>query len=264
MSSHPIIQFSNATFSYNGHTALEGVTLDVQEGEFVGVIGPNGSGKTTLLKGLLGLIYPSSGALQIFDCACEELRCEHRARIGYLPQKEKTDPNYPITIFEVAMMGRYGAIGLIKRPTKADREIVLESLEAVGMSSLKNHPFGQLSGGEQQRVLIARALSQRPDILLLDEPTTGIDATTQKRLSDLICRLHQQYKLTIVFVTHDINMISPIAETLIVLNNRLHAKGRPEEILTKEILSPVYGEEVIVAKRDQKPYIIVHDTHDHA
>jgi len=263
LTTSPIIQFSNASFSYNGHFALEQVTLNLHKGEFVGVIGPNGSGKTTLLKALLGLIHPSVGTLQIFDCACEALRCHHRARIGYLPQKERTDPNYPITVQEVAMMGRFGAIGLFKRPTKADREIVLESLDAVNMADKKERPFGHLSGGEQQRVLIARALSQRPEILLLDEPTTGIDASTQRRLSELICRLHQQYQLTIVFVTHDINMISPIAETLIVLKNRLHAVGRPEEILTKEILSPVYGEEVIVAERDQRPYIIVHDTHNH-
>ncbi len=264
MTSHPIIRFSNATFSYNGHDALKEMTLDVFEGEFVGVIGPNGSGKTTLLKGLLGLIHPSSGSLQIFDCDCEALRCHHRARIGYLPQKERTDPSYPITVWEVAMMGRYGAMGLFKRPQKKDREIVLESLDAVGMAGLKDHPFGQLSGGEQQRVLIARALSQRPQILLLDEPTTGIDASTQRRLRDLICALHQQYHLTIVFVTHDINMISAIVETLIVLKNRLHAKGSPEEILKKEVLAPVYGDEVIIARRDHQPYIIVRDTHNHA
>ncbi len=264
MTTHPIIRFSNATFSYNGHEALKDITLDIFEGEFVGVIGPNGSGKTTLLKGLLGLIHPTSGSLQIFDCACEELRCHHRARIGYLPQKERTDPNYPITVWEAAMMGRYGAMGLFKRPQKQDHEIVMESLEAVGMADLKDQAFGQLSGGEQQRVLIARALSQRPDILLLDEPTTGIDAATQRRLRDLICKLHQQFHLTIVFVTHDINLISGIVETLVVLKTRLHAKGPPEEVLTKAVLEPVYGDEVIIAKRDQKPYIIVRDTHNHA
>ncbi|MFQ5588684.1 MAG: metal ABC transporter ATP-binding protein [Nitrospiria bacterium] len=264
MTRHPVIRFDRATFSYNGRTALKDVTLNLYEGEFAGVIGPNGSGKTTLLKGLLGLIHPVSGSLQIFDCHCEALRCHHRARIGYLPQKERTDPSYPITVWEVAMMGRYGTIGLIKRPQKEDRNIVTESLEAVGMAAFKNHPFGQLSGGEQQRVLIARALSQRPEVLLLDEPTTGIDASTQRRLRDLICTLHQRYRLTIVFVTHDINMISGIVETLIILKNRLHAKGRPEDILTKEVLSPVYGDEVIVAERDQKPYILVRDTHNHA
>ncbi len=261
MTDRPIIRFRNATFSYTDRIALEDITLDLHEGEFTGVIGPNGSGKTTLLKGLLGLIHPVSGSLRIFDCDCEALRCRHRARIGYLPQKEKTDPNYPITVWEVAMMGRYGAIGLMKRPTRDDRDIVSESLEAVEMAAFKNHPFGQLSGGEQQRVLIARALAQRPEILLLDEPTTGIDAPTQARLSELISKLHREYGLTIVFVTHDINMISPIVETLIVLKQRLYAKGSPHEILTRPVLTPVYGEGIIIAERDQKPYIITHDTH---
>ena len=116
MAAQPIIRFIDASFAYGGKTALEDITLDVNAGEFVGVIGPNGSGKTTLLKALLGLILPTYGSLQIFDCACEDLRCHHRARIGYLPQMEGTDMNYPITVWEAAMMGRYGAIGLLKRP----------------------------------------------------------------------------------------------------------------------------------------------------
>ncbi|MFQ5779722.1 MAG: metal ABC transporter ATP-binding protein [Nitrospiria bacterium] len=256
-----IVQFSHATFSYPNRIALEDITLDIKAGEFVGVIGPNGSGKTTFLKGLLGLMTPVHGALQIFDCACEALRCHHRARIGYLPQKGMTDPTYPITAWEVAMMGRFGAIGLLRRPSRSDEAIVSESLQAVGMEDLKEFPFGTLSGGEQQRVLIARALSQRPEILLLDEPTTGIDANAQHQLIDLIRQLHQTYRLTIVFVTHDINMISPFVDTLILLKTRLYGKGPPREILTKETLSLVYGEEVIMAERDKRPYIIIHDTH---
>ncbi|MFQ5597636.1 MAG: metal ABC transporter ATP-binding protein [Nitrospiria bacterium] len=263
MADHPIIQFSNTTFAYGGAIALEAITLDIYEGEFVGVIGPNGSGKTTLLKGLLGLLLPTKGTLQIFDCACHDLRCHHRARIGYLPQMEASDPNFPITVWEVAMMGRYGAIGLIKRPTSTDREIVHESLDAVGMSDWIDRPFSQLSGGQQQRVLIARALAQRPQVLLMDEPTTGIDAEAQHRLIDLVCRLHKEFRLTILFVTHDINLISPIVDTIVLLKRRLFGKGPPNEILTKETLSPVYGDEVIIAERDRKAYTIIHDTHHH-
>lgn len=261
MTSSPIVQFSHATFSYANRIALEDITLDIKAGEFVGVIGPNGSGKTTFLKGLLGLMTPVRGALQIFDCACEALRCHHRARIGYLPQKGMTDPNYPITAWEVAMMGRFGAIGLFRRPSRSDATIVSESLQAVGMEGVKDLAFGMLSGGEQQRVLIARALSQRPEILLLDEPTTGIDVTAQHQLIDLVRHLHRSYHLTIVFVTHDINMISPFVDSLVLLKTRLYGKGSPQDILTKETLSRVYGEEVIMAERDQRPYIIIHDTH---
>lgn len=259
--SKPIIHFSHATFAFGNRVALEDVTLDIMEGEFTGVIGPNGSGKTTFLKAVLGLVHPVSGSVQIFDCECHALRCEHRARIGYLPQKELSDPHYPITAWEVVMMGRYAAIGLFRRPSKADREIVLESLHAVGVEPLKELPFGSLSGGQQQRVLIARALAQRPQILLLDEPTTGIDATAQHHLIDLIRSLHQDYGLTIIFVTHDINIISPVVDSLILLKTRLHAKGPPHEILKQEILSRVYGKEIILAEREKGPYVIMSDHH---
>jgi len=257
----PIITAVNATIGYPKKIALTDLTLTIDEGEFVGIIGPNGSGKTTFLKGLLGLLPLISGSLQIFDCACEEMRCHHRAKIGYLPQKGLVDPHYPITAGEVALMGRYGAIGLIKRASQADRAIVLESLIAVGMESFFDFPFGALSSGQQQRVLIARALSQRPQILLLDEPTTGIDAAAQRQLLDLVCHLHKTYRLTILFVTHDINMISGVVDTLILLNGRLFGKDVPEVILTKESLSSVYGQEVILTEREKRPYVIVSDAH---
>ncbi len=252
-----------ASFAYANRVALDNITLDILEGEFVGIIGPNGSGKTTFLKGILGLIYPTRGTLQIFDCACEALRCYHRARIGYVPQKERTDPNYPITAWEVTMMGRYGVLGLCHRPAKADREIVGEALNAVGMLDLRDIPFGELSSGQQQRVLISRALAQRPEILLLDEPTTGIDAAAQHMLIDLIANLRQSYRLTILFVTHDINIISPLANTLILLNTHLLGMGPPSAVLREEVLAQVYGKDVLLAERGKQPYVIINDTHHH-
>ena len=260
----PIIQATHATFGYANKIALTDVTFQVSEGEFVGIIGPNGSGKTTLLKGILGLVPPISGTLHILDCACEQMRCHHRAKIGYVPQKGVVDSHYPITAGEVALMGRYGVIGLFRSPSKADQAIVLESLSAVGMESLADFPFGALSSGQQQRVLIARALSQRPKILLLDEPTTGIDTPAQHQLIELVCHLHKQYGLTILFVTHDINMVSPVVDSLILLKGRLFGKGAPTDLLTKEMLSAVYGQEVILTEREKTPYVIVSDTHDHA
>ncbi len=256
-----MIWFSHATFVYRDVTALEDLTLHIAEGEFAGIIGPNGSGKTTFMKGILGLMAPVSGTLQVFDCDCTKMRCHHRARIGYLPQKALTDPYYPVTVQEVAMMGRYGSLGLFRRPSKADRVIVLESLDAVGMADAIGRPFGTLSGGQQQRVLIARAIAQRPEVLLLDEPTTGIDATAQHHLIDLILALRRSYHLTVLFCTHDINMISPLVDSLILLKTRLHAKGPPKEVLTREILSGVYGPEVALSTRETCPYVIVSDAH---
>jgi len=237
------------------------VTIQISEGEFVGIIGPNGSGKTTCLKAILGLIAPSAGSLHVFDCACEKLRCEHRAKIGYLPQKDRVEPDYPITNFEVVMMGRYGALGLFNRPSKKDREIAMESLRAVGMERFHNQPFGSLSGGQQRRVLIARAITQQPKILLLDEPTTGLDTTTQGHLLDLIQSLHQEFQLTIVFVTHDINLISPVCNTLLILKTKVYGKGPPVQVLTQDILTQVYGKELILVERENRPYVIFNDTH---
>src|SRR5207249_1420135 len=180
----PPIRSDHASSWRRQAPALEDITLGIADGEFIGVLGPNGSGKATLLRASLGLMAPTRGSLRIFDCACQNLRCYHRARIGYLPQKRAVDPYFPITAREAVMMGRAGAIGLWKRPGKADLAIVRHALEDVGMEDYENHPLGALSGGQQQRVFIARALAQHPQILLLDEPTTGIDTTTQHTVLD--------------------------------------------------------------------------------
>ncbi len=257
----PIIEFRDASFAYNGKAALESLTFSVMPGEFLGIIGPNGSGKTTLLKAILGLIAPIGGRATIFDCTCHQLRCHHRAMIGYLPQRSHTDPDFPVTVLETVLMGRYSAIGLFHRPAAADRALAAAALDDVGLLELKDRPLGQLSGGQQQRVLIARALAQQPKVLLLDEPTTGIDAPTQASLLALVRRLHRERGLTILLVTHDINLISPVVDRLALLNGRLIAIGRPADILTKETLAPVYGETAIVPSQSGGAYVIVADHH---
>jgi ABC-type Mn2+/Zn2+ transport system ATPase subunit len=257
---NPIIRFSHATFGFPAVIALKDISLDISEGEFVGIIGPNGSGKTTLCRAVLGLMPPLAGSVQIFDCACEELRCHHRARIGYLPQKGTVERNFPITVLEAVMMGRYGALGLFRRPTKKDRELALEALGNVGMLDHQDSALGQLSGGQQQRVFIARALAQQPQVLLLDEPTTGIDITTQHSVLDLIRRLHTDLKLTVLLVTHDINMIRPLVDRLVLLKTTLFAAGPPEQVLRPEILRQVYGKDLVITEKD---LVIVEDYHHH-
>lgn len=254
----PIIRFSHATFGFPGVIALKDITLEIAGGEFVGIIGPNGSGKTTLCKAVLGLMRPLEGSLQIFDCSCEELRCHHRARIGYLPQKGRLDQNFPITVLEAVMMGRYGALGLFRRPAKQDREIALQALANVGMQDHRHTALGHLSSGQQQRVLIARALAQQPQVLLLDEPTTGIDITTQHSVLDLVRRLHRDLGLTVLLVTHDINMIRPQVDRLVLLKTRLFAAGAPEAVLKLDTLQQVYGKDLVITEKD---LIIVEDYH---
>src|SRR5574341_677070 len=244
----PIIRFSHATFGFRDVIALKDISLEISEGEFVGVIGPNGSGKTSLCRAVLGLLRPLEGSLQIFDCDCEQLRCHHRARIGYLPQKGAMERNFPITVLETVMMGRYGVLGLFRRPAKRDREIALDALVSVGMQDHRDTALGNLSGGQQQRVLIARALAQQPQVLLLDEPTTGIDITTQHSVLDLVRGLHQDMGLTILLITHDINMIRAHVDRLVLLKTRLYAAGAPDEVLRPDILRQVYGKELIIVE----------------
>jgi len=256
----PIIRFDHASFGFPGVIALKDISLSINAGEFIGVIGPNGSGKTTLCRAVLGLMAPVEGHLHIFDCACDELRCHHRAKIGYLPQKGIVDRNFPVTVLEAVMMGRYGALGLFKRPGPKDREIAIESLAHVGMERHKGTALGHLSGGQQQRVFIARALAQQPKVLLLDEPTTGLDITAQHNVIELVEHLHDELGLTVLLITHDINMIRSRVDRLVLLKTRLYAAGPPADVLKPEILSEVYGKELVITDKD---LVIVEDYHHH-
>jgi ABC-type Mn2+/Zn2+ transport system ATPase subunit len=259
LSDEPIIQFDHASFEFpGGVVALKDISLSITAGEFVGVIGPNGSGKTTLCRAVLGLMAPVHGHLRIFDCACDELRCHHRAKIGYLPQKGAVDRDFPVTVLETVMMGRYGALGLFKRPTKQDREIAMDALTYVGMDSHMNSALGQLSGGQQQRVFIARALAQQPKVLLLDEPTTGLDITTQHNVIELVQHLHEELALTVLLITHDINLIRSRVDRLVLLKTRLFAAGPPTEVLNADTLRQVYGKDLVITDRD---LVIVEDYH---
>jgi ABC-type Mn2+/Zn2+ transport system ATPase subunit len=260
-SCEPIIRFDHASFEFpGGVVALKDITLSITAGEFVGVIGPNGSGKTTLCRAVLGLMAPGQGHLHIFDCACDELRCHHRAQIGYLPQKGVVDRNFPVTVLETVMMGRYGALGLFRRPSRNDQDIALDALSHVGMESHKDTTLGQLSGGQQQRVFIARALAQQPKVLILDEPTTGLDITTQHNVIELVQHLHEELKLTVLLITHDINLIRTRVDRLVLLKTRLFAAGPPADVLKPDILRQVYGKDLVITDRD---LVIVEDYHHH-
>jgi len=260
-SQDPIIRFDHATFGFPGGViALDDISLSIHAGEFVGVIGPNGSGKTTLCRAVLGLMAPMKGHLHIFDCSCDELRCHHRAKIGYLPQKGVVDRNFPVTVRETVMMGRYGALGLFKRPTGKDQDIAMESLVHVGMEGHKDTALGRLSGGQQQRVFIARALAQQPKVLLLDEPTTGLDMTTQHNVIELVERLHEELRLTVLLITHDINMIRSRVDRLVLLKTKLFAAGPPADVLKPDILREVYGKDLVITDKDM---VIVEDYHHH-
>ncbi|MBI5755719.1 MAG: metal ABC transporter ATP-binding protein [Nitrospirae bacterium] len=256
-----IIEVKKLGVKYGGIGVLSGLSFDIEEGDYIGIIGPNGSGKTTLLKSILGIVRPDNGSVRIFDCACHKLRCHHKAKIGYIPQKGQIDPNFPVTVRETVMMGRYSSIGLLRRPTGRDMDLVIDALREVGMEGYIAAPLGHLSGGQQQRVLIARALVQQPEVLLMDEPTTGIDTPTQHSIIKLISNLQKDLALTVLLVTHDINMIIPYVDMMALINTKLYAVGKPSEVLHEKTLTEIYGKQVIVTTKEGGTYVIVGDYH---
>ena len=256
----PVIRFEGVTISYEETTALEEATFEVPERAFVGILGPNGSGKTTLLRAILGLVTPSRGRIYVGELCCHQLR-KVRREVGYVPQKSRVDPQFPVEVLDVVLMGLYPAMGLLRRPGKAERRKSIEALGSVGMADLAGRPAGHLSGGQLQRVLIARALVRDPRILLLDEPYTGLDARSQTAVMDLIHRTHQERGLTTLLVTHDVNPVYPYLDLVIAINRKVYACGRPAEALVKETLDEMYGAEIHVHEAHGRPFVIGGDTH---
>jgi zinc transport system ATP-binding protein len=220
------IQIVDLSVSHNNQWTLEDISLEIGIGSFVGILGPNGAGKSTLLKVILGLIRPQRGRVFIFGQTPQQLR-RNKQIIGYLPQRPLSNPHFPVTVLDVVLMGRYGVMGLGRRPTGRDKEVALNHLNQVGMGALAASPIGELSGGEQQRVFIARALSVEPKLLIMDEPTISLDACAQDELYELIHRLQQQMELTVIMVSHDIGVISEHVKEIICLNRRVYVHQPP-------------------------------------
>jgi len=206
----------------NGRPVLEDVFLEVKEKDFLGLIGPNGGGKTTLLKAILGLIKPSRGRVLVYGMSPEAAR----KRVGYLPQRSLFDQNFPISVLEAVMMGRYGRKGLFGRYSREDEDAALSALEAVRMEELANREIGALSGGQQQRVFVARALVSEPDLLLLDEPAAGIDSSRQREFYELLRDLNE--KMTIIMVSHDISAVSTYVKKIACINRKLYYHSSKE------------------------------------
>jgi zinc transport system ATP-binding protein len=209
----------------------------------VGLIGPNGGGKTTLLKIMLGLLKPKQGTVKLFGQPIEKFN--NWSKIGYVPQKAVNfDVKFPATVQEVVMMGRYGKRGLLHRITQEDKQVVQKVLEQVDMLGFSNRLIGDLSGGQQQRVFIARALATEPEVVFLDEPTVGVDVQTQEHFYDLLKKLNTQLNLTLVLVSHDIDVIAHEATELACINQNLVYHGTPKEFIKGDYIKNLYGKEV--------------------
>ncbi|MFC1575862.1 metal ABC transporter ATP-binding protein [Gemmatimonadota bacterium] len=223
-------------FSFGNRSVLEGVSLDVPAGSFAALIGPNGAGKSTFLRLLLGILKPERGSISILG----RPPGEQGQPIGYVPQSIRLPKGFPISVLDVVLMGRYGNLGLFKRPSRADRALAGEALDSVGMVHLKERRFQDLSGGQQQRILIARALVGDPCLLILDEPTAGLDPAARARFYGRVCDLQRARGLTLVCASHDVEDVAQHAQSLILLDHTVRASGPPQEVLTSLAVPEVY------------------------
>nr|WP_303851248.1 metal ABC transporter ATP-binding protein [Seleniivibrio woodruffii] len=235
VSSDYAIQVRNLTVSYGPKPALLDVSFMIQKGELVGIIGPNGAGKSTLMKAMLGFVKRDIGDVLVFGKPVEQCR----GAIAYVPQRGTVDWDFPVTVADVAMMGRYGHLKWWYNPSKKDTEIVDRCLEMVRMSDFKKRQIGQLSGGQQQRVFMARALAQGAQILLLDEPFAGVDAATESAILDVLAEA-KKAGITLVVVHHDLATASEYFDKLLLVKQRLYAAGPPSLVFRQELLSEVY------------------------
>jgi zinc transport system ATP-binding protein len=240
----PVIKIEGLSFAYNGEPVLNGVDLRIQEGEFVSVVGPNGGGKSTLLKLVLGLLHPSHGRVRVFGQAPEKAR----PRIGYMPQHAHHDPRFPATVAEVVRMGRLKRLFPLGPFRRGDRVQALRALGRVGLADLAGRAFSDLSGGQRQRVLIARALASDPDLLLLDEPTSHIDAGAANEFYELMERLNRDH--TIVIVSHDIGFVSARVKSVVCVNREV--KVHPTCDLTGDLLRDIYGADIRLVRHDHR------------
>jgi ABC-type Mn2+/Zn2+ transport system ATPase subunit len=237
----PAVEVSHLTAGYGSRIALDDVTFTVEQGCLAGLVGPNGSGKSTLIKVIMGLHAPWSGEVHIAG------RNGQRGRpvIGYAPQSELVDWSFPVTVLDVVQMGRYRRLGLLQRPGEQDRRAALQALERVGMAQLHNRQIGELSGGQQRRVLIARALAQEAQLILLDEPVAGLDATAQHDLLRLLEDLRKENR-TLFVATHDLSCVASDFDHAVLLNKRVVAFGRPADVFTPELLSEAFQRHLLV------------------
>ena len=232
----PAVEVHDLTVTYHKKPVLWDIDLTLPRGSIIGIIGPNGAGKSTLIKAMMDLVPHSSGYVRIFNRDIDEVR----NKVSYVPQKESVDWDFPASVMDVVLMGRYARLGLFKRPRKADREVALDCLKKVGMEAYKSRQIAQLSGGQQQRVFLARALAQEADIYFMDEPFAGVDAATEQAVIELLREMSEKGK-TVVVIHHDIQSALEYFNWIVLLNMRLVASGPTAQTLIPSLLEETYG-----------------------
>jgi len=252
---NPLIEFRSVSLGYGRSVVVRDVSFALHQGEFFGLVGPNGAGKTTILRAILGTLRPLQG---------EILRPSTVSRLcfGYVPQRDTIDEILPYSVREVVLMGRYRRLGLLRRPSREDHDVVSRSLEHAGIGDLEKSLFRDLSGGQKQRVLIARALAMGPDVLVLDEPTNGMDLSSRASILALIGGLHRTEHLTILMVSHLLDDVANHAARLAVVDRGLFQVGPVQDILTGANLSSLYGMPVDVQRIGPRTVIIAGQTNE--
>ena len=226
-----LVTFDRATLGYGRRAVLEDLSFDIPESDFLGIVGPNGAGKTTILRAILGTLDPIEGTVARIA----------GLRFGYVPQRDQVDYGFPLSVQDVVLMGRYDRIGLGRRPTEADRRFACDALEHVGIADLARRPITALSGGQKQRTLIARALVGAPNVLVLDEPTSGMDLVSTTQILGLVRELHERDGLTVLMVSHALNEVANYVERIALVAKRRCRIGSVGEILNERTLSDIYG-----------------------
>jgi manganese/zinc/iron transport system ATP- binding protein len=230
------IEVNDLTVAYREQAVLWDIDLAVPTGVLLAIVGPNGAGKTTLIKAIMGLVRPAAGEVAVLGGPYRE----QRLRVGYVPQRGSVDWDFPTTVLDVVMMGRYGALGWIRRPGRREREQAMQALARLGMEAFADRQISQLSGGQQQRVFLARALAQDAEVYLMDEPFQGVDATTERAIVTLLRELKGAGR-TVAVVHHDLNTVREYFDWVLLLNVRRIAAGPVEEVFTEENLRLTYG-----------------------
>ncbi|HNQ84281.1 MAG TPA: ABC transporter ATP-binding protein [Deltaproteobacteria bacterium] len=237
-----VVEFEMVSFAYDGITVIEDVSFGIERGDFLSIVGPNGGGKTTILKLMLGLFRPRTGEVRVFGDQPEKAR----SRIGYMPQNTSLDPLFPVSVKEVVLMGRLGASSMLGFYSRADRVRAEEALDMVEMKRFMTRPFSSLSGGQSQRVLLARALVTQPELLILDEPTSSVDMAVESELYELLRKLNEA--MTIVLVTHDLGFVSKYVKNVACVNRRL--VSHPTCDISGETISAIYGHDMHMIRHD--------------
>ena len=250
------ITVENVWSGYGSRAALQGIDFQVPRSTIVGLVGPNGSGKSTLMKVILGMHGAWRGRVRVFG---EEVK-NVRRRVGYTPQTEMVDWQFPVTVRDVVTMGRFGRLGPLRWPTAADKRVVQRCLDRLHLTDLANRQIGELSGGQQRRVLIARALAQEPDVLFLDEPMAGLDAQIQHQLLSLFEELRDEGK-TLLIATHDLSCVSCCFDRVLLINHRKVAYDTPEKVFTKELLNEAFQSHLIILPMESS-FFVEHNVHD--